>query len=222
MEGEEGSNCLENESPGCQVDLKSSIDNLIQEVATQEAIGSVDPNALVTQLLNSATVQSMLQRVSVGSRGDKNRGGSHSNLPPQVQEKLEPGHRYLYVHVAGGRAFVDHLDEEKNKTSSQSTLLIVLQFMSQRFEIKGIPCSCDPEINKGHLFDLQELRKGCGSILGCNELLTTDSPLLVLLLRCERRNAVRNLISVYKLEWRSLLAQTSGQEKFVCQLMGIG
>ncbi|XP_047492206.1 centrosomal protein of 76 kDa-like isoform X3 [Penaeus chinensis] len=217
-----GNNPTNMESPSCQVDLKSSIDNLIQEVAMQEAIGSVDPNALVTQLLNSASVQSMLQRVSVGSRDRKNREGSHSNLPPQVQEKLEPGHRYLYVHVAGGRAFVDHLEEERNKTSSQSTLLIILQFMSQRFEIKGIPCSCDPEINKGHLFDLQELRKGCGSILGCNELLTTDSPLLILLLRCEGRNSMRNLISVYKLEWRPLLAQTSGQEKFVCQLMGIG
>ncbi|ROT69938.1 hypothetical protein C7M84_011823 [Penaeus vannamei] len=132
MEGGEGSISPENESPSCQVDLKSSIDNLIQEVATQEAIGSVDPNALVTQLLNSASVQSMLQRVSVGSKGHKNRQGLTSNLPPQVQEKMVPGHRYLYVHVGGGRAFVDHLEEEKNKTSSQSTLLIILQFMSQR------------------------------------------------------------------------------------------
>ncbi|XP_069999225.1 centrosomal protein of 76 kDa [Penaeus vannamei] len=222
MEGGEGSISPENESPSCQVDLKSSIDNLIQEVATQEAIGSVDPNALVTQLLNSASVQSMLQRVSVGSKGHKNRQGLTSNLPPQVQEKMVPGHRYLYVHVGGGRAFVDHLEEEKNKTSSQSTLLIILQFMSQRFEIKGIPCLCNPEINNGHLFDLQELRKDCGGMLGCNELLTTDSPLLILLVKCEGRSAVKNLVSVYKLEWRSLLAQTSGQEKFVCQLMGIG
>ncbi|XP_042863845.1 centrosomal protein of 76 kDa-like isoform X2 [Penaeus japonicus] len=218
MEEEEDKNIC----PPNKEDLKSSIDNLIHEFATQEAIGSVDPDAIVAQLLNSASVQSMLQRVSVGSKGQMSRQALPANYPPQVQEKLVAGHRYLCIHVVGGRAFIDHLEEERNKTSDKPSLLAIIQLMSQRFEIKGIPCSCDPKINQSHLFDLQELQKGCSSMLGCNELLTADSPLLIMLFRCEGQSAVRHLVSVYKLEWRSLLAQTSGQEKFVCQLMDIG
>ncbi|XP_071531061.1 centrosomal protein of 76 kDa-like isoform X3 [Panulirus ornatus] len=143
--------------------LQSAIDKLIREVVSEEAGQSsvVNPESIVARLLDSSTIQSLVQRVSASSRKAQTSHFPTGNLPLHVQEQIVPGRRYLYLRVCNGRAFVDHL---KVKTSpavdNQSYLTFHLALRSQRFETHGVPCVCEPAINEGFLFDLQLLKPG--------------------------------------------------------------
>ncbi|XP_071531062.1 centrosomal protein of 76 kDa-like isoform X4 [Panulirus ornatus] len=206
--------------------LQSAIDKLIREVVSEEAGQSsvVNPESIVARLLDSSTIQSLVQRVSASSRKAQTSHFPTGNLPLHVQEQIVPGRRYLYLRVCNGRAFVDHL---KVKTSpavdNQSYLTFHLALRSQRFETHGVPCVCEPAINEGFLFDLQLLKPDHGNILDCSELLTLDAPITLAAVRQEGlHRTATTLLSVYILDWRSVLARTSATTKLVCHLMGIG
>ncbi|KAG7162793.1 Centrosomal protein of 76 kDa-like [Homarus americanus] len=203
--------------------LQSAVDRLIHEIVSEEAghSSTVDPESVVARLLDSSTVQSLVQRVLASSRSEQTSCHLSGSIPSHIQEQLVPGHRYLYLKLCGGRAFVDHLGVNATPLAadSQAFIKIHLAFQSQRFEAHGVPCVCEPKIYEGFLFDLQLLKPGLPNMLDNAELLTMDVPITIAVVR--QQGATTTLLSVHTLEWRSLLAQPSATSKFVCQLMGI-
>ena len=63
---------------------------------------------------------------------------------------IDPGKRYLYFQVTGGRAFLEHLQDPKpypGKVSSYFTLHV--NFMGQRYHSSEVDCACEPAFNEG-------------------------------------------------------------------------
>jgi len=63
---------------------------------------------------------------------------------------IEQGKRYLYFHVTGGRAFLEHLQDPEpypGKVASYFTLHV--NFMGQRYHSREIPCACEPAFDEG-------------------------------------------------------------------------
>ncbi|KAK7028033.1 Centrosomal protein of 76 kDa [Halocaridina rubra] len=212
-----------------QGNLQSAVDQIIREVVSEE-VGlspSLDLELIVSRLLDSATIQSLVQRVSAATSSKKSVHNERSiyKLPAKIQESIIPGRRYLYVWLKGGRAFVDHVGEDLAKFSHESSksLVIHLSLFNQRFQTKGIRCVCEPEIDEGFVFDLQSLKTGCPSILDSKLMMTLDIPLNIVVVRREGTSTVPStIVSVYAFEWRLLLSQPSSSMKYTCQLMGIG
>lgn len=207
--------------------VRTAIDQVIREVISQDngSLTSVDPELIVSRLLDTETIQSLLQRVSTTSRTKLPTQLSAVELPAKIQEKILPGRRYLYVKVKGGRAFVDHVREEtvKYRTENQSSLFIHLSLDGQRYASQGAQCVCEPKINEGFLFDLQKLKPGCSSMLDSKHLLTLDAPLNLVVVRKEGTSGIAStLLSVHAVDWRSILSQPSSSQKVSCQLMGVG
>ncbi|XP_064083913.1 centrosomal protein of 76 kDa-like [Macrobrachium nipponense] len=198
--------------------VRTAIDQVIREVISQDngSLASVDPELIVSRLLDTETIQSLFCQRKVSSC---------LKLPAKTQEKILPGRRYLYVKVKGGRAFVDHVREEtvKYRTENQSSLFIHLSLDGQRYASQGAQCVCEPKINEGFLFDLQKLKPGCSSMLDSKHLLTLDAPLNLVVVRKEGTSGIAStLLSVHAVDWRSILSQPSSSQKVSCQLMGVG
>nr|XP_045583392.1 centrosomal protein of 76 kDa-like [Procambarus clarkii] len=207
--------------------LQATIDQMIREVVSEEVGRSshVNLETVVARLLDSITVQSMVQRVLAGCTPQQSTHPPVGNLPGNLQEQVVQGRRYLYLRVCGGRAFVDYLGKEgiPSPAGGQASLNIHLALHNQRFAIYGVPCVCEPKINEGFLFDLQHFKPDHCNMLNNSELLTLDAPITVAVVRQEGdQGTPTSLLSVHILEWRSLLAQPSPTSKVVCQLMGIG
>lgn len=206
--------------------LQSTIDQLIREVVAEEAGQSseVDPEIVVARLLDSTSIQSLVQRVLATTPTRQQSQPPKTNLPLKVKEQVVEGRQYLYLHVCGGRAFIDYLGIKATpRDGNQTSLTVHLALNSQRFVTSGVPCVCEPQFNEGFLFDLQLLKPGLSNKVDNSELLSLDCTITVAVVRHEgQQGSPTTLLSVHEVEWRSLLTQPSGTTKIVCQLMGIG
>lgn len=204
--------------------LQSVIDQLIRDVIQGELAESkdVDADAVVGHLLDSTTVQSLIERLGVMNHKSQHLVPTAISIPQNIKDQMLDGRQYLYLKICGGRAFIDHLGISNSSGLHQSSFVIHVALQTQRFKTPQISCECDPQISEGFLFDLQQLKPGCAAkTLDAVELLSLTAPITLVVVK-EGHVANPTLVSVYTLEWHSLLTQPSSSNKFVCQLMGIG
>lgn len=202
--------------------LHAMIDQILRDVIQEElgASGSVDAGAVVGQLLDSSAVQQLVERVANMNRKSQ-KSPSTINIPQNIRDQVAAGRQYLYLNILGGRAFVDHLGTSSGGLH-QCSLVVHVALKTQRFQTRQITCVCDPQIQEGFLFDLQQLSPGHAPTLDATDLLLLHSPISLVVVRAGQHGANSTLISAHSLEWQSLLTQPSSSSKFVCQLMGIG
>uniref|UniRef100_A0A0N7ZBD6 Uncharacterized protein n=1 Tax=Scylla olivacea TaxID=85551 RepID=A0A0N7ZBD6_SCYOL len=202
--------------------LQSVIDQLIRDVIQGELAEDVDADAVVGHLLDSTAVQSLIERLGVMNHKSQHLVPTAISVPQNIKDQMLGGRQYLYLKICGGRAFIDHLGISNSSGLHQSSFVIHVALQTQRFKTHQISCECDPQISEGFLFDLQQLKPGCAAkTLDAVELLSLTAPITLVVVK-EGHVANPTLVSVYTLEWRSLLTQPSSSNKFVCQLMGIG
>ncbi|XP_045112850.1 centrosomal protein of 76 kDa-like isoform X4 [Portunus trituberculatus] len=204
--------------------LQSMIDQLIRDIIQGELSESkdVDADAVVGHLLDSTAVQSLIERLGVTNQKSQHQVPSAINVPQNIKDEMLGGRQYLYLKICGGRAFMDHLGVSNSGGPHQPFFVIHVALQTQRYKTRRISCECDPQISEGFLFDLQQLKPGyAAKTLDAAELLSLTEPITLIVVK-EGQVANPTLVSVYTLEWHSLLTQPSSSCKFVCQLMGIG
>ncbi|XP_045112848.1 centrosomal protein of 76 kDa-like isoform X2 [Portunus trituberculatus] len=199
------------------------IDQLIRDIIQGELSESkdVDADAVVGHLLDSTAVQSLIERLGVTNQKSQHQVPSAINVPQNIKDEMLGGRQYLYLKICGGRAFMDHLGVSNSGGPHQPFFVIHVALQTQRYKTRRISCECDPQISEGFLFDLQQLKPGyAAKTLDAAELLSLTEPITLIVVK-EGQVANPTLVSVYTLEWHSLLTQPSSSCKFVCQLMGI-
>uniref|UniRef100_A0A4W5NXZ6 Centrosomal protein of 76 kDa n=1 Tax=Hucho hucho TaxID=62062 RepID=A0A4W5NXZ6_9TELE len=74
---------------------------------------------------------------------------------------MDPARRYLYLQVLGGKAFLEHLQEQEPLPGQVcSTFTLYLHFRNQRFRSKPVPCACEPDLQEGFLLEIHREELG--------------------------------------------------------------
>ena len=82
---------------------------------------------------------------------------------------IDPGRRYLYLHIKSGKAFLEHIDENDGTPGQVASYFSFhIHFRGQRFKSRPIACACEPDIDEGFLLELH--KDGAG--MYCNTMET--------------------------------------------------
>ena len=70
---------------------------------------------------------------------------------------IDPGRRYLYLHIKSGKAFLEHIDENDGTPGQVASYFSFhIHFRGQRFKSRPIACACEPDIDEGFLLELHK------------------------------------------------------------------
>lgn len=80
-----------------------------------------------------------------------------------ISVPIDPSNKYLFLKVTGGRAFIEHLENDAAISSSgcvPSYFILYIYFQDQRFKSKPTLCTVEPEFNDGFLLEFRKDRYG--------------------------------------------------------------
>jgi len=69
---------------------------------------------------------------------------------------IDPTRRHLLLQIVGGRAFLEHL----NDNDVDSSLTVHVHFRGQRFCSQPTPCACEPNINEVFVLEIHKETSG--------------------------------------------------------------
>jgi len=69
---------------------------------------------------------------------------------------IDPSRRHLFLQISGGRAFLEHL----NDNEVDSLLTVHVHFRGQRFCSQPVPCACEPNFNEVFVLELHKEASG--------------------------------------------------------------
>lgn len=73
---------------------------------------------------------------------------------------VDPTRRYLFLHILGGKAFIEHLNapaypgNSADTTRPCATFKLHVLFRGQRFKSRPTPVACEPDLSEGFLLEL--------------------------------------------------------------------
>jgi len=67
----------------------------------------------------------------------------------------------MYLQIVGGRAFLEHL----NDNDVDSSLTVHIHFRGQRFSSQSTPCACEPNFNEAFVLEIH--KETAGRIYNC-------------------------------------------------------
>ncbi len=146
---------------------------------------------------------------------------AHAPAPPH-QKPHPPHKRCLFLHVTGGRAFIEHLTDNSCSDCRQ-TFTLHIHFLDQRLHSKSVPCSCDPNINEAFLLELnkQGVHSKDSRSISYTEALSLNAPINLVLTRTNI-NSGTETVGTACLEWRNVLTEKSGKMLASLELAGVG
>jgi len=69
---------------------------------------------------------------------------------------IDPTRRHMLLYINGGRAFLEHL----NDNDSDSSLTVHIHFRGQRFSSQPTPCACEPNFNETFVLEVHKETSG--------------------------------------------------------------
>lgn len=134
---------------------------------------------------------------------------------------IDPNKRYIYLQILGGKAFLEHLQEEEVYPGQvSSTLSLHCHFMGQRFESRPVPCACEPAIEEGFLLEIKKVNDK-DKPPDSRTLLPLSSKIHLVLIKTDR-NSETHLLGSHYLEWRGILTSSTGQTRSAVEINGVG
>ena len=103
---------------------------------------------LRSALRDAGVVDSVLSTLGLGARPPAS--NSSSAKKPNIPAVSRPGVKYVYLTVAGGRAFIEHTPGH----CSGGTFVLHTHHGNQRFRTSSVACDCDPAFDEGFLFEI--------------------------------------------------------------------
>lgn len=160
---------------------------------------------------------------------------THKNIDEELLQAdltnkvaVDPTRRYIFFHVLGGKAFIDHLNApeypgniaETTKPCSMLTLHIL--FRGQRFRSRSVPVACEPDLSEGFLLELHAHSHGDEARMADTEtMLALGDPIHLVLTRTDPDGSL-TLVGTHFLEWRKVLCNSQGSIKMSIEIMGVG
>ena len=141
----------------------------------------------------------------------------------QVTSAVDPTKRYLFMQVLGGKAFLEHLQEDSPLPGQKSAFFTLhVDFRGQRFQSRPTPCSCEPDIQEGFLLMLHKESSGqAARMADSSTILSIGDPVHITLIKTTPTGE-SILVSSLFLEWRAVLAAPNSRCTMTVELMGIG
>lgn len=169
---------------------------------------------------------------NIGKHTGAGKGSSPRPLAHPADKKVsqlgnnnvDPSRRYLYLQILGGKAFLEHLQEQEPLPGQVcSTFTLYLHFRNQRFHSKPVPCSCEPDLKEGFLLEVhREGAAGRGATMAdATTMLSMCDPVHLVLVKTDTSSET-TLVSSYFLDWRTILSSPNGRTCFAVELMGVG
>ena len=208
-------------------------------LATLQAKGIVDDILSSLQLEETTHIQPPLKDelspgdgfLEVGSACScEDREPAAQSVHPTLKRmELHPHKRYLLVHVRGGRAFLEHINEEVDSSIPghhyrRPTFTLYACFRGQRYQSREVPCSCDPDIHETFLLLLSRRHgtdDGVVQHLSSRDALSFADPVHLVLVRSDFTGE-REVVGTARVEWRGALSADSGKLSVPVELGGYG
>ncbi|CAE1331351.1 CEP76 [Acanthosepion pharaonis] len=203
--------------------LKSLLPDLKVDQGVRDTKSALSRSDLVKHLKESGAIDSIINDIEQAKnnncmKGDKVVISSDCEKKRKLTNMMDSlefpvtGNSKLCFKVLGGRAFLDHLQQQAVKSSFTLHIL----FRGQRVRSRRVPCTCDPEFNEEFIFDFKKSQDG--RLLETSLLSITDKLNLVL----TRTDAfgTKFLVSTHLFEWRQVL--TVDRLVTSIELMGAG
>ena len=154
---------------------------------------------------------------------------SQSVAPTCKRPELHPHKRYLLVHVRGGRAFLEHINEEGDTSMPghhyrRPTFTLYVCFRGQRYQSREVPCACEPDIHEMFLLLLSRHHgadDGVQQKLSSRDALSIADPVHLVLVRSDF-GGEREVVGTARVEWRGALSVDSGRLSVPVELGGYG
>lgn len=205
--------------------LKAFLPDLKMDLGAQNLMSPVSRTDLVKHLRKSGAIDSIMHDIELANNNtctkrDVPLDTKECEKKRKLTDKMDnlelpvTGNSQLCFQVNGGRAFLDHLQQQ----SIKSFFTLHIHFRGQRVQSRPVPCTCDPEFNEQFIFDLKKGPGSDGRILEAPLLSITDKISIVL----TRTNSfgTKFLVSTHLFEWRHVLAMD--RQVTSIELMGAG
>lgn len=142
---------------------------------------------------------------------------------PLKKANIDPTRRQLYLHLLGGKAFLEHLQEpEALPGQTTSTFTIHIHFRGQRFTSRPVPCACEPDFREGFVLEMHRWSGGdAARMADAGTLLSLADPIHLVLIKTDPSGET-SLMSSHYLEWRTVLSTTAGSQNIPVELLGVG
>lgn len=152
-----------------------------------------------------------------------------SVAPTCKRPELHPHKRYLLVHVRGGRAFLEHINEEGDTSIPghhyrRPTFTLYVCFRGQRYQSREVPCACEPDIHEMFLLLLSRHHgadDGVQQKLSSRDALSIADPVHLVLVRSDF-SGEREVVGTAHVEWRGALSVDNGRLSVPVELGGYG
>ncbi|XP_074540335.1 centrosomal protein of 76 kDa [Halichoeres trimaculatus] len=145
------------------------------------------------------------------------------NVSHLRKTNVDPSRRYLYLQILGGKAFLEHLQEQEPLPGQEcSTFTLYIHFRNQRFQSKPVPCSCEPDLKEGFLLEVHKEGAGkSGTMADETTMLSMCDPVHLVLVKTDTSSET-TLVSSHFLDCRTILSSPNGKTCFAMELMGVG
>ena len=199
---------------------KGIVDDILRSLQLEEA-----NRPLRDQL---AAGDELLEACSVCSCEDQQAAPQNVALAPK-QPELHPHKRYLLVHVRGGKAFLEHINEEDDVSMPghhhrRPTFTLYVCFRGQRYQSREVPCACEPDIHEMFLLQLSRhhgVENDVQQKLSSREALSIADPVHLVLVQSDF-SGDREVVGTARVEWRGALSVDSGRLSVPVELGGYG
>lgn len=228
-----------------RMDLKSQIREVLNEqmskdddlssrgtIGEEEVLEALKERGLIEEIMRNLHFETELYSPElpalVGEAPTKN--ATHFVDP---QEKLlragsvkkanvDPTRRYLFLQIIGGKAFIEHLQDDPYPGLSKPLFTVHILFRGQRFKSRPVPCACEPDIQEGFLLELHKENAGeTAKMADTASMLSISDQVHIVLVRTEP-SGEHTLVSSHYLEWRPVLAAPGCRTNIAVELMGVG
>ncbi|XP_071091691.1 centrosomal protein of 76 kDa-like isoform X1 [Haliotis cracherodii] len=218
-----------------QMDIQSRIRDILSETIHDEFQGRSDhvsEQDLMQKLRQKGVVDDILHQLHFDGNSAIGPPASHfmdrdSHATQHTASKranLDPSRRYLHLHVYGGKAFLEHLQDDAPLPGQKVSAYFCLHvyFRGQRFKSRPVACACEPQFDEMFLLELHKDTAGdAGRMADPAGMLSLSDPVHMVLVKTDATGDT-TLVSSHFFEWRPVLTASQSNMKISVELKGIG
>lgn len=216
-----------------QGDVQRRIREMLAETMREESAmqaGPMGEQEMLNRLKQRGVVDNILQQIQFEGGADLHRQATHFTdretgfkQPPGKKTNIDPGRRYLYLHIKSGKAFLEHIDENDGTPGQVASYFTFhVHFRGQRFKSRPVACACEPDIDEGFLLELHKDGAGeAGKMADNTAMLSICDNIHVVLIRTDQTGDT-TLVSSHFLEWRPVLSSSASRLTTSVELRGTG
>ncbi|CAD5114295.1 DgyrCDS3437 [Dimorphilus gyrociliatus] len=191
----------------------------IDEMTEEDLLRKIEEKGVLDEVMNRLNIETGDPSIDYLPQKVRNTQTKPKKIP------IDPTHRYLYLKITGGKAFIEHLENDAAVQTSgrvPSFFILHIYFQGQRFKSKPTSCTVEPEFNEGFLLELGKDRYGGNQRpLGSSALIGMPDQIHMVLIKSDITGD-NTIVSSHFLEWRAILTRSNCSLVKSIELLGVG